>query len=132
MIASMATYRKRQPSATALQPGMWVRRLGNSCGEGFVNSGNPLRGVTPKHRLTMGSVQKTQATPISHGFQSTNRAIIRRRPFTVMATLRRQDRDVWIYLVQAWIAHRLDGVMASLLPDIRGTRSSTADQTPPR
>lgn len=80
----------------------------------------------------MGPVQKTQATPISHGFQFTNGAIIRRRLFTVLATLRRQDRDVWIDLAQAWIAHRLDGVMASLLPDIRGMRSSIADQTAPR
>jgi hypothetical protein len=31
--------------------------------------------------------------------------------------LRQQSRDVWSFLEQAWIAHRLGGVMPSLVTD---------------
>ena len=54
---------------------------------------------------------------ISHGVQSASGAICRSRLLTVTATLRQQGRDVWAFLEQAWVAHRLDGVMPSLLPD---------------
>ena len=54
---------------------------------------------------------------ISHGVQSASGAICRSRLLTVTATLRQQGRDVWSFLEQAWIAHRLGGVMPSLLPD---------------
>jgi hypothetical protein len=43
-----------------------------------------------------------------------------RRPFTVMATLRREGRDVRDFLDQAWIVYRLDAVMASLFPIFDG------------
>jgi transposase len=54
---------------------------------------------------------------ISHGVQSASGAICRSRLLTVTATLRQQGRDVWQFLEQAWIAHRLGGVMPSLVPD---------------
>jgi transposase len=54
---------------------------------------------------------------ISHGVQSASGAVCRSRLLTVTATLRQQNRDVWGFLEQAWIAHRLGGVMPSLLPD---------------
>jgi transposase len=54
---------------------------------------------------------------ISHGVQSRAGGICRSRLLTVTATLRQQGRDVWSFLEQAWIAHRLGGVMPSLLPD---------------
>jgi hypothetical protein len=43
--------------------------------------------------------------------------VCRSRLFTVTATLRQQGRDAWNFLEQAWIAHRLGGVMPSLVPD---------------
>jgi transposase len=54
---------------------------------------------------------------ISHGVQSTSGAICRSRLLTVTATLRQQGRDVWDFLEQAWIAHRVGGVMPSLVPN---------------
>ena len=54
---------------------------------------------------------------ISHGVQSASGAVCRSRLLTVTASLRQQNRDVWEFLEQAWIAHRLGGVMPSLLPD---------------
>jgi transposase len=54
---------------------------------------------------------------VSHGVQSRAGGICRSRLLTVTATLRQQGRDVWSFLEQAWIAHRLGGVMPSLLPD---------------
>ncbi len=53
---------------------------------------------------------------ISHGVQSRAGGICRSRLLTVTATLRQQGRDVWEFLEQAWIAHRLGGVMPSLVP----------------
>jgi transposase len=54
---------------------------------------------------------------ISHGVQSRAGGICRSRLLTVTSTLRQQGRDVWEFLEQAWIAHRLGGVMPSLVPD---------------
>lgn len=54
---------------------------------------------------------------ISHGVQSASGAICRSRLLTVTATLRQQGRDVWSFLELAWVAHRLGGVMPSLVPD---------------
>ena len=54
---------------------------------------------------------------ISHGVQSRAGGICRCRLLTVTTTLRQQGRDVWSFLEQAWIAHRLGGVMPSLVPD---------------
>jgi transposase len=54
---------------------------------------------------------------ISHGVQSRAGGICRSRLLTVTATLRQQGRDVWSFLEQAWIAHRLGGVMPSLVPE---------------
>jgi transposase len=54
---------------------------------------------------------------VSHGVQSRAGGICRSRLLTVTATLRQQGRDVWGFLEQAWNAHRLGGVMPSLLPD---------------
>jgi transposase len=54
---------------------------------------------------------------ISHGVQSRAGGICRSRLLTVTATLRQQGRDVWEFLEQAWIAHRLGGVMPSLVQD---------------
>jgi hypothetical protein len=42
LIASMATL--------ALNSGLWVRRLLNSCGEGCAYGGCPLSGVVPRLR----------------------------------------------------------------------------------
>jgi transposase len=53
---------------------------------------------------------------ISHGVQSAQGAICRSRLLTVTTTLRQQDRDVWSFLEQAWIAHYRGGLMPSLLP----------------
>jgi transposase len=54
---------------------------------------------------------------ISHGVQSRAGGLCRSRLLTVTATLRQQGRDVWSFLEQAWIAHRLGGVVPSLVPD---------------
>jgi transposase len=54
---------------------------------------------------------------ISYGVQSARGANCRSRLLTVTATLRQQGRDVWSFLEQAWIAHRLGGVMPSLVTD---------------
>lgn len=55
---------------------------------------------------------------ISHGVQSRAGGLCRTRLLTVCATLRQQGRDVWSFLEQAWIAHRLGGEMPSLLPSV--------------
>ena len=57
---------------------------------------------------------------ISHGVQSRQGAIYRRRLLTVTTTLRQQGRDIWQFLEQAWIAHHRGGIMPSLLPDPLG------------
>jgi hypothetical protein len=50
--------------------------------------------------------------------QSASGAICRSRLLTVTATLRQQGRDVWSFLeLLAWVAHRLGGVMPSLVAD---------------
>jgi hypothetical protein len=54
---------------------------------------------------------------ISHGVQSATGALCRSRLLTVTATLRQQGRDVWSFLEQVWVAHRLGGEMPSLVPD---------------
>ena len=54
---------------------------------------------------------------ISHGVQSRAGGLCRSRLLTVTATLRQQGKDVWDFLEKAWIAHRLGGVMPSLVPD---------------
>jgi hypothetical protein len=54
---------------------------------------------------------------ISHGVQSRAGGLCRSRLLTVTDTLRQQGRDVWEFLEQAWIAHRLGGVLPSLMPD---------------
>jgi len=54
---------------------------------------------------------------ISHGVQSRAGGLCRSRLLTVTATLRQQGRDVWSFLEEAWIAHRLGGVMPTLVPD---------------
>jgi hypothetical protein len=35
----------------------------------------------------------------------------------VPAVLRQQGRDVWSFMEQPWVAHRLGGELPSLLPD---------------
>ena len=54
LIASMATL--------ALNSGLWVRRLLNSCEESFANGGPPVWGGTPSLSLTIGAVQERQTT----------------------------------------------------------------------
>jgi len=54
---------------------------------------------------------------VCHGVQSATGALCRSRLLTVTATLRQQGRDVWGFLEQAWVAHRLGGEMPSLVPD---------------
>jgi transposase len=54
---------------------------------------------------------------VSHGVQSASGAICRSRLLTVTATLRQQGRDMWEFMEQAWVTHRLGGEMPSLLPD---------------
>ena len=44
---------------------------------------------------------------ISHGVQSRAGGLCRSRLLADTATLRQQGRDVWSFLEQAWIAHRL-------------------------
>ena len=53
---------------------------------------------------------------ISLGVQSGSAAICRSRLLTVTTSLRQQERDIWQFLEQAWIAHHRRGVMPSLLP----------------
>jgi len=43
----------------ALNSELWVRRLVNSCGHGFLNGGPPVWGGTTSLRLTMALVKKT-------------------------------------------------------------------------
>jgi uncharacterized protein (UPF0262 family) len=54
---------------------------------------------------------------MSYSVQSASGANCRSHLLTVTATLRQQGRDVWSFLEQAWIAHRLGGVMPSLVTD---------------
>ena len=68
---------------------------------------------------------------ISHGVQSSSGAICRSRLLTVTATLRQQGRDVWSFLEQAWIAHRLGGVMPSLVPERGGSDHTWKDRMAP-
>ena len=57
---------------------------------------------------------------ISHGVQSRAGGICRSRLFTVTTSLRQRGRDVWAFLEQTWVPHRLGGEMPSLLPDCWG------------
>jgi transposase len=75
-------------------------------------------GVEPTNNAAERALrQSVIQRKISHGVQSTSGAICRSRLLTVTTTLRQQDRDVWQFLEQAWIAHHRGGVIPSLLPN---------------
>jgi hypothetical protein len=84
------------------------------------------RGIEPTNNAAVDEVfsaglralrQSVIQRKISHGVQSRQGGICRRRLLTVTTTLRQQGRDVWQFLEQAWIAHYRGGVLPSLLPD---------------
>lgn len=62
---------------------------------------------------------------ISNGFQSATGSLCRSRLQTVTASLQQQGRDVWGFLEQAWVTHRLGGEMPPLVPD-RCARGSSS------
>jgi transposase len=76
------------------------------------------QGVEPTNNAAERALrQSVIQRKISHGVQSASGANCRSRFLTVTTTLRQQGRDVWEFLEQAWIAHRLGGDMPSLIPD---------------
>jgi transposase len=77
-----------------------------------------IEGIEPTNNAAERALrQSVIKRKISHGVQSRQGAICRSRLLTVTTSLRQQDRDVWQFLEQAWIAHHHGGVMPSLLPD---------------
>ena len=77
-----------------------------------------IEGIEPTNNAAERALrQSVIQRKISHGVQSARGAICRSRLLTVTTTLRKQGRDVWEFLEQAWIAHHRGGVMPSLLPD---------------
>jgi transposase len=77
-----------------------------------------IEGVEPTNNAAERALrQSVIQRKISHGVQSSNGALCRSRLLTATTTLRQQDRDVWQFLEQAWIAHHRGGVMPSLLPN---------------
>ena len=76
------------------------------------------QGVEPTNNAAERALrQSVIQRKISNGVQSASGANCRSRFLTVTTTLRQQGRDVWEFLEQAWIAHRLGGDMPSLIPD---------------
>lgn len=77
-----------------------------------------IEGVEPTTNAAERALrQSVIQRKISHGVQSSNGALCRSRLLTTSSTLRQQNRDLWGFLEQAWIAHRRGSVMPSLLPD---------------
>lgn len=75
-------------------------------------------GIEPTNNATERTLRQSVIhRRISHGVQSASGAICRSRLLTVTASLRQQGRAVGGFLEQAWNAHRLGGVMPSLMPD---------------
>jgi hypothetical protein len=92
-----------------------------SCCQWPMTSGPSLKssGIEPTNNAAERALrQSVIQRKISHGVQSRQGAICRRRLLTVTTTLRQQGRDTWDFLEQAWIAHHRGGVMPSPpLPD---------------
>lgn len=77
-----------------------------------------IKGIEPTNNAAERALrQSVIQRKISHGVQSRQGAICRRRLLTVTTTLRQQGRDVWPFLEQAWVAYHRGGEMPSLLPD---------------
>jgi transposase len=77
-----------------------------------------IEGIEPTNNAAERALrQSVIQRKISQGVQSASGAVCRSRLLTVTTTLRQQDRDVWQFLEQAWIAHHRGGVIPSLLPD---------------
>ena len=77
-----------------------------------------IQGIEPTNNAAERALrQSVIQRKISHGVQSRQGAICRSRLLTVTTTLRKQGRDVWQFMEQAWVAHHRGGVMPSLLPD---------------
>ena len=76
-----------------------------------------IHGIEPTNNAAERALrQSVIQRKISLGVQSASGAICRSRLLTVTTTLRQQERDIWQFLEQAWIAHHRRGVMPSLLP----------------
>jgi transposase len=76
-----------------------------------------VHGIEPTNNAAERALrQSVIQRKISLGVQSASGAICRSRLLTVTTTLRQQERDIWQFLEQAWIAHHRRGVMPSLLP----------------
>ena len=76
-----------------------------------------IHGIEPTNNAAERALrQSVIQRKISLGVQSASGAICRSRLLTVTTTLRQQERDIWQFLEQAWIAHHRHGVMPSLLP----------------
>jgi transposase len=77
-----------------------------------------IEGIEPTNNAAESALRPAVIQrKVSHGVQSANGAICRARLLTVTTTLRKQGRDIWQFLEQAWIAHHHGGVMPSLLSD---------------
>ena len=77
-----------------------------------------IEGIEPTNNAAEGALRQAVIhRKISHGVQSAQGALCRSRLLTVVTTLRRQGRDIWPFLEQAWIAHHRGGERPSLLPD---------------
>jgi transposase len=76
-----------------------------------------IEGIEPTNNAAEQALrQSVIQRKISHGVQSRQGGICRRRLLTVTTTLKQQGRDVWQFLEQAWIAHHHPtAVMPSLL-----------------
>jgi transposase len=73
-----------------------------------------IQGVEPTNNAAERALrQAVIQRKISHGLQSAKGAIGRSRLLRVTTTLRKQGRDIWQFLEQAWIAHHRGGVMPS-------------------
>ena len=76
-----------------------------------------IHGIEPTNNAAERALrQSVIQRKISLGVQSASGAICRSRLLTVTTSLRQQERDIWQFLEQAWIAHHRRGVMPSLLP----------------
>ena len=77
-------------------------------------------GTTPETRPQTGSgvahFSVSEVAQFSMSVDTASGAICRSRLLTVTTSLRQQERDIWQFLEQAWIAHHRRGVMPSLLP----------------
>ena len=76
-----------------------------------------VHGIEPTNNAAERALRKSVIQrKISLGVQSASGAICRSRLLTITTSLRQQERDIWQFLEQAWIAHHRRGVMPSLLP----------------